>query len=93
MRNAVHGKAIRKWRNGSDLRLVSNEKRISKSSYMSQKIFDNDLVEILKSQVPVTLIKPAYLWICILVSIKVLMYDYIKNEYGNKLKTSLTLII
>ena len=64
-----------------------------KSSYMSQKIFDNDLVEILKSQVPVTLIKPAYLWICILVSIKVLMYDYIKNKYGNKLKTSLTLIV
>ena len=93
MRNAVHGKAIKKWRNGTDLRLVSNEKRISKSSYMSQKIFDNDLVEILKSQVPVKLIKPAYLWICILVSIKVLMYDYIKNEYGNKLKTSLTLIL
>ena len=45
------------------------------------------------SQVAGTLIKPAYLGMYTLDSVKVLTYDYIKNKYGNKLKTSLTLIV
>ena len=48
---------------------------------MSRKIFDNNLVAILKS-------KPIYIGMCILELSKVLMYqfhyDHIKNKYDNK---------
>ena len=54
---------------------------------MSHKIFDNDLVAICKNKVTLTLNKPAYIAMCILILSKVLMYelhyDYIKNKYGN----------
>ena len=47
-----------------DVRLVSNEKYslkwTSKPSYMSQKIFDNNLVVIYKNKVRLKLHKPAY---------------------------------
>ena len=74
-----------------DIRLASNEKDclkwISKPSYISQQIFDNDLVGIRKSKVTLTLIKLAYVGMCVLDLSKVLMYDfhcdYIKNKYGN----------
>ena len=53
---------------------------------MSQKIFDNDLVAIRKSEVTLTLNKPAYVGMYLLDLSKVLMhefhYDYIKNKYG-----------
>ena len=59
----------------------------SKSSFMSHKIFDNDLVAIRKNKVTLTLNKPAYIGMCILELSKVLMYefhyDYIKNKYDN----------
>ena len=78
-------------RNRIDVRFVSNDrdylKWTSKPSYLSQKIFDNDLVAIRKSKVTSTLNKPAYVGMCILDLSKVLMhefhYDYIKNKYGN----------
>ena len=54
---------------------------------MSQKIFDNDLVEIRKSKVALRLNKPVYNETCILDLGKVLMYEfhdnYIKSKYGN----------
>ena len=78
-------------RNRIDVKLVSNKKDYlkwtSKPSYMSHKIFDNDLVAIRKNKVTLTLNKPAYIGMCILELSKVLMYefhyDYIKNKYGN----------
>ena len=74
-----------------DERLVSNKKDYLKwtfkSSFMSQKIFDNDLVAIRKNKVTLTLNKPAYIGMCILELSKVLMYEYhygyIKNKYDN----------
>ena len=74
-----------------DVILVSNEKDYlkwtSKSSYMSQKVFDNDLVAIGKSKVTFTINKPPYARVCILDLNKVLRYEfhyeYIKNKYGN----------
>ena len=53
---------------------------------MSHKIFGNDLVTIFKSKVRLTLNKPAYIVMCILVEVSnILMsevhYDYIKNKY------------
>ena len=78
-------------RNRIDIELISNEKDYlrwtSKPSYMSHKIFDNDLVVILKNKVTLTLNKLAYIGMCILELRKVLMYEfhykYIINKYGN----------
>ena len=78
-------------RNRIDVKLVSNKKDYLKltlkSSYMSQKVFDDDLVAIRKNKVTLTLNKPEYVGICILDLYNVLMYKfhyyYIKNKYGN----------
>ena len=60
----------------------------SKPSYMSHKIFDNDLVGIRKYNTTLTPNTPAYIGMCTLELSKVLMYeyhyDYIKNKYGSK---------
>ena len=49
----------------------------SKPSYMSHKIFDNDLVAIRKSKLTLMLIKPANNGMCILELRKVLMHEFL----------------
>ena len=91
MNNAVYGKTIESLGNRIDVKLVSNKKDYlkwtSKPSYMSHKMFDNDLVPIRKNKVTLTLNIPAYIGECILelseVSMYELRYDYIKSKYGN----------
>ena len=65
MNNAVSGKVMENLRNRVNVKLVSNKedylKWISKTSYMSLKIFDNDLVAICKNKVTLTLNKSAYI--------------------------------
>ena len=81
-------------RNRIDVKLVNNKKDYlkctSKPSYMSHRIFDNNLVAIPKSKLVLKLNKQAYTGICILEMSKVLMYkfhyDYIKYKYDNKSK-------
>ena len=83
-------KTMENFKNGIDVKPVSKKKDYmkwtSKSSYMSQKIFDNDLVAIHKSKVTLTLNKPAYIGKYNLELNKLLMYkfhyDYIKNKYA-----------
>ena len=85
-------------RNRIDVKLVKYKKDYLKCtstpSYMSHKIFDNNLVGIRKSKVALKLNKPAYIGMCILELTKVLMYeyhyDYIKNKYDNKSKLLFT---
>ena len=52
MNNAIYGKTIQNLRNRINAKLVNNEKydlkRTSKPSYMSHKIFNNNLVAIRK---------------------------------------------
>ena len=80
------------------LRLVSKEKdylkRLSKSSHITQKILDNDLIAIQKNKVLIRRNKPAYFRMCILGLSKVLMYEfhynYIKNKYDNKTRLLFT---
>ena len=87
--------------NRIDVKPVSSEKDylkwISKPRYMSLKIFDNDLVVIVKNKITLTLNKPAYIGMCILELSKVLMYkfhyDYMKNKYGNKSRLLFTDLI
>ena len=81
-------------KNRINVKLVNNEKEYltctSKPSYISHKIFDNNLVATRKSKLALKLNKPAYIGMCILELSKVLMYefhyDYIKNKYDNKSK-------
>ena len=76
----------------NNAKVVNKEKDylkcISKPSYTSSKIFDNNLVLIGKSKLKLILNKPAYIELCILDLSKILMhkfhYDYVKNEYGHK---------
>ena len=92
MNNAVYGKTLKNVRNRIDVRLVSNKRNylkwLSKRRYLFQKIFNNDLVDMYKSNVTLKLKKLAYVGMCKLDLSKVLMYvlyyDYIKNKYGNK---------
>ena len=84
MKNAVYRQTIEKLRNRVDVKLVNNEKDYlkctSKSSYMSHKVFDNNLVGIPKCKLALKLNKPAYIGMC------ELHCDYIKNKYDNKSK-------
>ena len=74
-----------------NVKLVNNEKDYFKCtwkpSYVSHKIFDNNLVAIRKSKLPLKLNKTANIGMCILESSKVLMcefhYDCIKIKCGN----------
>ena len=78
---------MKNLRNRINVKLVSNKKDYlkwtSKHSYMSHKIFENDLIAIRKNKVTLTLNQPAYTGLCILELSKVLMYefhyDYIKK--------------
>ena len=66
---------VKLWQ--TDVRVVGEKKDYlkwtSKPSYISQKIFDSGLLAIHKSQVTLTLNKPAYVGMCILDLSKVLM--------------------
>ena len=80
MNNLVYRKAMENLRNCIFVKLVINKKYYlkwtTKPSYMSHKIFENDLVVILKSKATLTLNKPAYIGMCILELTKVLMYGF-----------------
>ena len=91
MNNAIHGKTMESLRNRINVKLVNNKKDylkcIAKPSFISRKIFDNNLVPIRKSKITLKLNKKAFIRMCILDLRKVLMYefqyDYIKNKSGN----------
>ena len=76
--NAVYGKIMENVKNRIDAKLVSNKNDYfnwtSKPSYMSQKIFDNDLAAICKNKVTLTINKPAYVRMRILKLNRELMY-------------------
>ena len=95
MNNALYEKTMGNLRNSINAKLVNSEKDYLKSqpSYMSHKMFDNNLVAIRKSKLSLKLNKRAYIGVCILELSKVLIhefhYDYI-NKYGNKSKLLFT---
>ena len=75
--NVVYAKTMKNLRSRINIKLVSNKKDylkwISKPSYLSHKIFDNDLVVIRKNKVRLTRSKSAYTGMCILELSKVLI--------------------
>ena len=94
MNNAFYEKAMGNLRNRISVQLVNNEKEYLKftsmPSYMSHKIFDNNLVVMCKRKPALKRNKPAYIGMCIFQLNKVLMYefhyDYVKNKYDKKIK-------
>ena len=98
MNNAMYVKTMENVKIRIDVKLVNSGKNylkcISKLSYMSQKIFDNNFVVIRKIKLALKLNKPAYIGMCMVELSKVLMYEfyynYIKNKYGNKSKLLFT---
>ena len=93
-KNTIYEKKFENLSNIIDVKLVNNEKDYlkctSKPSYVSHKIFDNNLVAIRKSKLTLKLNKSEYIGMCILDLSKVLMskfyYDHFKNKYDNKSK-------
>ena len=81
-----------------DVRLVTDQKKlsklVSKPTYVNSKIFNEDLVAVHKIKETLTLDRPAYVGMCILVLSKTLMYDfhynYIRQNYNRKAKLLFT---
>ena len=69
-------------------------KMAAKPTYVSNKIFNENLVAVHKIKETLTLNRPAYIGMCILDLSKTLMYDfhynYIKKKYGDKAKLLFT---
>jgi len=89
MNNSVFGKTMENIRKRTNIELVTNEERLNKLSakptYVSSKIFNEDLVAVHNKKEKLLLDKPSYVGMCILDLSKTLMYDfhynYIKKKY------------
>ena len=98
MNNSVFGKTMENLRKRVDVRLVTDEKKLlklaSKPTYVSSKIFNENLVAVHKIKEALTLNRPAYVGMCILDLSKTLMYDfhynYIKKKYEDKARLLFT---
>ena len=98
MNNSVFGKTMENLRKRVNVRLVTDEKKLlkltSKPTYVSSKIFNENLVAVHKIKETLVLNRPAYVGMCILDLSKTLMYDfhynYIKQKYGSKAKLLFT---
>ena len=98
MNNSVFGKTMGNLWKRVDVRPVTDEKKLnkltSKPTYVSSKIFNENLMAVHKVKEALTLNRPAYVGMCILDLSKTLMYDfhynYIKKKYGNRAKLLFT---
>ena len=98
MNNSVFGKTMENLRKQVDVRLVTNEKKLdkltSKPTYVSSKIFNENLMTVHKVKETLILNRPAYVGMCILDLSKTLMYDfhynYIKKKYNNRARLLFT---
>ena len=98
MNNSVFGKTMENLRKRQDVKLVTDEEQLlkwsSKPSFISCKIFNENLVAVHKTKTTLTLNRPAYVGMCILDLSKTLMYDfhynYIKSKYGDKARLLFT---
>ena len=98
LNNSVFGKTMENIRKRVDVKLVTDQKKlsklVSKPTFLNSKIFSEDLVAVHKIKETLTLDRPAYVGMCILDLSKTLMYDfhynYIKSRYNNKAKLLFT---
>ena len=98
MNNSVFGKTMENIRKRVDVKLLTDEKKLlkwaSRPTFVSSKIFNENLVALHKIKETITLNKPAYVGMCILDISKTLMYFFhylfIKKKYGSKAKLLFT---
>ena len=98
MNNSVFGKTMENLRKRVDVRLITDKNKLlklsSKPTFVSSKIFNENLVAVHKIKETLTLNRPAYVGMCILDLSKTLMYDfhynYIQKKYGSKAKLLFT---
>ena len=98
MNNSVFGKTMENIRKRVDVRLVTNKEKLlkltAKPTYVSSKIFNENLVAVHKIKETLTMNRPAFVGACILDLSKTLIYDfhynYIKQKYDNKAKLLFT---
>ena len=80
LNNSVFGKTMENIRKRVDVRLVTDQKKlsklVSKPAYVDIKIFNGDLVAVHKIKETLTLDRPAHVGMCILDLSKTLMYDF-----------------
>ena len=89
MNNSDFGKTMENLRKRTNIELVTDEKRLlkltSKPTYVTSKIFDENLVGVHTKKERLLLGKPSYVGMCILDLSKTLMYDfhynYIRKKY------------
>lgn len=92
MNNSVFGKTMENVRKRVGVKLITDEKQhvklSSKPTYISSKIFNENLVAVHKIKETLTLNRPAYICMRILDLSKTLVYDfhynYIKRKYKSK---------
>ena len=98
MNNSVFGKTMENLRKRVNVRLVTDKEKLlklsSKPSYVSSKIFNENLVAVHKIKETLLMNRPAFVGACILDLSKTFMYDfhynYIKCKYGDKAKLLFT---
>ena len=98
MNNSVFGKTVENLRKRVDVKPVTTDKKLdkitSKPTYVSSKIFNENLMAVHKIKEVLTLNRPAYVGMCILDLSKMLMYDfhynYTKKKYGDRAKLLFT---
>ena len=91
LNNSVFGKTMENIRKHVDVRLVTDQKKlsklVSKPTFVNSKIFNEDLMAVQKIKETLTLDLPAYVGMCALDLSKTVMYDfhynYIKSRYNN----------
>ena len=80
MNNCVYGKTMENLRKRMSVKLVNNaedyKRRVSKPSFISQKIFSKDLFAILEIKPVLTLDKSFYVGFSILYLSQYLTYDF-----------------
>ena len=98
LNNSIYGKICENLRKRVDVRLVADQKKMSKlasrPTFVHSKIFNENLVAVHKIKECLTLDRPAYIGMCILDLSKVLMYafhyNYIKQKYSDRAKSLFT---
>ena len=88
MNNAAFGKTMENVRKHRDIKLVPTERRrnylVSETNYQTTKFFSENLLAIEMKKTKVLMNKPLYLGLSILELRKILMYDYLKSKYDEK---------
>ena len=98
MNNGVFKKTMENLRKRVNVRLVTDDKKLdklsSKPTFVSSKIFNENLMAVHKVKETLTLNRPAYVGMCILDLSKTLMYDFhynhIKKKYNNRARLLFT---